>query len=102
MDGKNTIPNEIMGDYYEQRSSAGLLITEATAISEEACGWLNAPHIRNEEHVKAWKKITDRVHNASPNGSVIYMQLWHMGRQSHSSYHPSTSRTVAPSATAVQ
>jgi N-ethylmaleimide reductase len=102
MDGNNTIPNEIMADYYEQRSSAGLVITEATAISEEGSGWLNAPHICKQEHVQGWKKITDRVHNSSPNGSVIYLQLWHTGRQSHSSYHPSTSRTVAPSATAVQ
>jgi N-ethylmaleimide reductase len=95
----NAIPNDVMGDYYEQRSTAGLIVTEATAISEAGSGWLNAPHIRTNEQVAGWKKITDRVHAA---GSVIYLQLWHMGRESHSSFHPSTGKIFAPSAIAVQ
>jgi N-ethylmaleimide reductase len=83
-----------MGDYYEQRASAGLVFTEATAISEEACGWQFAPHMHRPEHVEAWRKIVDRVH---ARGAKFYLQLWHMGRQSHSSYHPSTGRIVSAS-----
>jgi N-ethylmaleimide reductase len=83
-----------MGDYYEQRASAGLIITEATAISEEGSGWPNAPHIRGPEHVEGWKKVVDRVH---AKGAKIYIQLWHMGRQSHSSFHPTTNRIVSAS-----
>jgi N-ethylmaleimide reductase len=90
----NTIPNEIMGDYYEQRASAGLILTEGTAISEEAAGWPDVPHIRGPEHVEAWKKIIERVH---AKGAKIYIQLWHMGRQSHSSFHPTTNRIVSAS-----
>jgi len=95
MDIKCTLPNELMGDYYEQRASGGLLISEATAISEAASGWRNAPHIRGPEHAEAWKNITDRVH---AKGGLIFCQLWHMGRQAHSSFHPSTGQTFAPSA----
>ena len=87
-----------MVEYYGQRATAGLVITEATAISEAGCGWLNAAHIRTPEQVAGWKKVTDRVH---ANGSVIYLQLWHMGRQCHSSFHPSTGKCFAPSAIAI-
>jgi N-ethylmaleimide reductase len=83
-----------MADYYEQRASAGLIITEATAISEEGYGWRNAPEIRTAEQVAAWKKITDRVH---AKGGKMYLQLWHMGRQAHSSFHPSTKKTFSAS-----
>lgn len=78
-----------------QRSNAGLVITEATAISEQGSGWGNAPHIRTPGQVAAWKMVTDRVHAAD---GVIYLQLWHMGRQSHSSYHPTKGTISAPSA----
>jgi len=91
-DKMNHMPNEIMATYYEQRASGGLVITEATAISEEGAGWRNAPHIRTQEEVQAWKKIVDRVHAKE---GVIYLQLWHMGRQAHSSHHPTTNRTVS-------
>jgi len=86
-----------MGDYYEQRAGdAGLLISEATPVSEEGGGWRNAPHMRDAAtHVPAWKKIVDRVH---AKGGVMYLQLWHIGRQSHSSYHPTTGRIVSASA----
>ena len=87
-----------MGDYYEQRATAGLILTEATAFSEEGSGWAMAPQIANEDQVAAWKKITDRVH---AKDSKIFLQLWHMGRQSHSSFHPATNRIVAPSAIAM-
>lgn len=89
-----TTPNDLMVEYYTQRASGGLLITEATAISEAGCGWRNAPHIRTQENVEGWKKVVDSVHAKE---GVIFMQLWHMGRQSHSSHHPSTNKTFAPS-----
>ena len=68
------------------------MITEATAISEDACGWRNAPHIRTQEHADAWKKVVDRV---QAKDGIIYMQLWHMGRFAHSSHHPNTKRVVS-------
>jgi len=91
----NTLPNDLLKDYYTQRASGGLLISEGTAISEEGSGWLNAPHITTSQHQEAWKRVVDSVHEA---GGLIYCQLWHMGRQSHSSFHPKTKRVVAPSA----
>lgn len=92
----NTIPNELMAEYYVQRATAGLVITEATAISEHGAGWLNAPRICTSAQVEGWKRVTDRVHQ-EVTGSVIYMQLWHMGRQCHSSFHPTDGRVLAPS-----
>ena len=83
-----------MAEYYEQRSNAGLIITEGTFFSHEGSGWRNAPWIQKKEHVEGWKKVTDRVHKA---GSKIYCQLWHLGRQSHSSHHPLTNRIVSAS-----
>lgn len=93
-DPEPRIPNETQAEYYEQRASAGLVITEATAISEEGYGWRNAPEIRTAEQVAGWRKVTDRVH---AKRGIIYLQLWHMGRQAHSSFHPTTNRTVSAS-----
>jgi N-ethylmaleimide reductase len=93
-DESNTMPNDLMVEYYAQRAGAGLIITEATAISELGSGWLNAPLITTPEHAAAWKKVTDAVHEK--NGK-IYLQLWHGGRQTHSSFHPSTSYIVSAS-----
>jgi N-ethylmaleimide reductase len=70
-----------------------LIITEATAISEPGRGWLNAPGIYTPAQVAGWKKVTEQVHAAD---GIICLQLWHMGRQSHSSYH-ATGKTFAPS-----
>jgi N-ethylmaleimide reductase len=98
MSEKSFVPNEIMGDYYEQRATAGLIITEATAFDEEGYSWAMAPKIANDEQVAAWKKIVDRVH---AKDSRIFIQLWHMGRQAHSSFHPTHNRIVAPSAIAM-
>jgi N-ethylmaleimide reductase len=91
-------PNDLMAEYYEQRANAGLVISEATAISEEGGGWRNAPHMRTAEHVAAWAKIVDKVH---AKGAKMYLQLWHQGRQAHSSHHPTTNRTVSASAIAM-
>jgi len=71
-------------EYYTQRATAGLLISEATNISEQAKGWWCAPGIYTEEQVEAWKPVTESVHNA---GGKIMLQLWHTGRASHSDYH---------------
>lgn len=82
--GEFRIPNELMAEYYEQRSTAGLLITEATTISAEANGWVDSPGIYTNEMVEGWKTVTERVHQ---QGSQIVLQLWHMGRASHSDFH---------------
>ncbi|KAK1926874.1 hypothetical protein DB88DRAFT_475898 [Papiliotrema laurentii] len=71
-------PNDLIGEYYEQRASdGGLLITEATYPSAEAGGYPNTPGLYTEEHVKEWKKVTDRVH---AKGGAIFVQLWALGR----------------------
>ena len=87
-----------MADYYAQRASAGLIITEATGISQEGLGWPYAPGIWTDEQLEAWKPVTDAVHAA---GGRIVMQLWHMGRMVHPSFlggakPVSASPTTAP------
>jgi N-ethylmaleimide reductase len=74
------VPNRLMAEYYGMRADAGLIITEATAISPHAVGWLGAPGIWSEAQVEAWKLITDAVHAKKGH---IFLQLWHMGRVSH-------------------
>ena len=76
------VPTEMMVEYYRQRASAGMIITEATGISRQGLGWANAPGIWNDEQVAAWSKITETVHVEQ---GLVCMQLWHMGRQVHSS-----------------
>ena len=92
--GKERIANLLMAEYYAQRSAAGLLITEATTISEEANGWNESPGIYTDEMVEGWKYVVNAVHD---KGGVIFLQLWHMGRASHSSFH-NGKPAVAPSA----
>jgi N-ethylmaleimide reductase len=82
--GENRIPNKIIGDYYLQRANAGLIIAEATSISEEGNGWVNSPGIYTDEMVTGWLSVTDRVHQA---GGRMVLQLWHTGRASHSDFH---------------
>ncbi|GAB6140468.1 alkene reductase [Methylosoma difficile] len=91
-------PTDLMATYYRQRASAGLIITEATAISPQAIGYPNIPGIFTEEHVAAWQKITSAVH--AENGTV-FLQLWHVGRISHPDFHGGE-LPVAPSAIAPQ
>ncbi|WP_404336014.1 alkene reductase [Sphingomonas sp. MMS12-HWE2-04] len=74
------VPQPIMGDYYAQRASAGLIISEATGISQQGLGWAYAPGLWNDEQVDAWKPILEQVHQA---GGKIVAQLWHMGRLVH-------------------
>ena len=73
-----------MAEYYYQRSSAGLLITEATVISKQGIGWIDSPGIFTEEMVAGWRKVTNRV---KPTGTPFFLQLWHCGRASHSDFH---------------
>ncbi|MGJ8515461.1 alkene reductase [Carnimonas bestiolae] len=92
---RDHVPTPIMVEYYKQRADAGLIISEATGISREGLGWPWAPGIWSDEQVEAWKPITQAVHDA---GGKIVCQLWHMGRQVHSSV--SGQQPVAPSAIA--
>jgi len=75
--GSSRIPNALMAEYYVQRSTAGLIISEATAVSPMAVGYADTPGIWTDEQVEGWKKITAAVHTA---GGRIVMQLWHVGR----------------------
>lgn len=90
-------PNELMVEYYVQRATAGLIITEATSIAPMGVGYPNTPGIWSDEHVKRWKYVTDSVHRA---GGKIVMQLWHVGRISHPMYLDGAD-PIAPSAIAV-
>ena len=92
--GTERMANALMAEYYAQRSNAGLLITEATFISEQGVGWINAPGVYTDEQGAAWKIVTDAVH---AKGSKIFLQLWHCGRASHSDFH-NGELPVAPSA----
>jgi len=82
--GSERVPNDLMAQYYFQRASAGLLITEATVISKEGIGWIDSPGIYTDEMVKGWQKVTKAV---EPTGSHLFLQLWHCGRASHSDFH---------------
>lgn len=95
--GKERLANAMMAEYYSQRASAGLIITEATTISEQANGWIESPGIYTDEMAHAWRQVTDAVH---AKGGVIFLQLWHCGRASHSSFHRGKP-AVAPSAIAI-
>ncbi|MEQ1547169.1 MAG: alkene reductase [Chakrabartia sp.] len=78
------VPNSVLkAEYYSQRASAGLIIAEATGISQEGLGWPAAPGIWSEDQVEAWKPVTEAVHKA---GGKIILQLWHMGRLVHSDF----------------
>jgi N-ethylmaleimide reductase len=88
-------PTPLMVEYYTQRASAGLLISEATAISQQGQGYSDVPGLYGTEQLDGWKKITDSVHQA---GGKIIVQLWHVGRISHTDLQPENGAPVAPSA----
>lgn len=92
--GKTRVPNALMAQYYRQRSNAGLIITEATTISPQANGWVDSPGIYTDDQQAGWAPVVDAIHEA---GSRVFLQLWHMGRASHSSFHDGAP-AVAPSA----
>ena len=85
---------EMHVDYYAQRAGAGMIITEATQISPEGKGYIKTPGIYTEAQAAAWKKVTDAVHE---KGGKIVLQLWHVGRISHTSIQPAGQQPVAPS-----
>ncbi len=89
------IPTQSMVTYYTQRAGAGLIISEATAISHQGLGYVDVPGIWNEQQVAAWKRVTESVHAA---GGKIVVQLWHVGRVSHVDLQPGGQAPVAPSA----
>ena len=82
--GPGFVPNELALEYYRQRASAGLIISEATGISQEGLGWPSAPGLWTDAQVEGWKPVTDAVHAA---GGRIVAQLWHMGRLVHSVFN---------------
>ncbi|MGE8062481.1 alkene reductase [Pseudomonas sp. NPDC089547] len=91
---ENNIPTELTAQYYAQRASAGLIITEGLPISEEARGYLYTPGIYTQEQTEAWKKVTDAVH---AKGGKIFAQLWHVGRLSHTSLQPNQAPPLSAS-----
>lgn len=91
----NAVPGPYAVEYYTQRAAAGLLITEATAISHQGQGYADVPGLYGADQLAAWRKVTDAVHAA---GGKIVTQLWHVGRISHDSLQPGGGKPVAPSA----
>lgn len=87
-------PNEMMAEYYAQRASTGLIITEATQISDDSQGYSFTPGVYTPEQVEGWKKVTSAVHQA---GGTIFNQLWHVGRVSHPVFQRGEA-PIAPSA----
>ncbi|MEN0110311.1 MAG: alkene reductase [Planctomycetota bacterium] len=92
--GKSRVPTDVMATYYAQRASAGLILTEATTISEQANGWNESAGIYTDEQADGWRRVVDAIHAA---GGKVFLQLWHCGRASHSAFHGGEP-AVAPSA----
>jgi len=91
----NGVPSPWAPTYYSQRASAGLIVSEATQISPMGKGYINTPGIHSEEQIAGWKPVVDAVHRSDGR---IFLQLWHVGRISHSSLLPGNTSPVAPSA----
>jgi len=97
--GAGNVPNPLAPEYYGQRATeGGLIIAEATQVSPYGQGYPATPGIHSEEQVAGWRKVTDAVH---AKGGIIFLQLWHTGRSSHSSFQPNGELPVAPSAIAI-
>ena len=93
-DNAGNVATEMTAEYYKQRASAGLIITEGTYVSSEAVGFINVPGIYTAEQTAGWKLVTEAVHS---EGGKIFAQLWHVGRLSHPSLHDGK-LPLAPSA----
>lgn len=93
--GAGFVPTPLMVEYYAQRATAGLIIAEASQISQQGQGYQGTPGIYSQEQVDGWRRVTDAVHAA---GGHIFLQLWHVGRVSHTSLQPGGGLPVAPSA----
>ncbi|TWI46304.1 N-ethylmaleimide reductase [Pseudomonas duriflava] len=89
------IPNALMATYYRQRAGAGFMVTEGTQIEPRGQGYAWTPGIHSPEQIEGWKAVTQAVH---AEGGVIFAQLWHVGRVSHTSLQPAGAEPVAPSA----
>jgi N-ethylmaleimide reductase len=95
--GVERIPNALMVEYYRQRASAGLIISEATHVSEQGIGWVETPGIHTDAQVQGWRQVTEAVHQ---EGGKIYLQLWHTGRASHPDFQVNSALPVSASAIA--
>ncbi len=93
--GDGNVPRAMNVEYYVQRATAGLIVTEGTQISPEGVGYPGTPGIHSAEQIAGWRRVTDAVHAA---GGRIFLQLWHVGRVSHPSLQPGGALPVAPSA----
>jgi N-ethylmaleimide reductase len=93
--GAGNVPTPLMAEYYRQRASAGLILTEASPICAEGHGYPGTPGIHTSEQIAGWKQVTAAVHGA---GGRIALQLWHVGRISHPALQPDAAAPVAPSA----
>ncbi|OQP87729.1 alkene reductase [Rhizobium rhizosphaerae] len=93
------VPNTLNVTYYEQRATAGLIITEATAITHQGQGYADVPGLYTPEALDGWRKVTEAVHK---QGGKIVVQMWHVGRISHTSLQPDGGKPVAPSAIAAK
>ncbi len=95
----DAVPGEMVADYYAQRASAGLIVTEGTAITHQGQGYADVPGLYAPEQLAGWRRVTDRVHD---KGGRIVAQLWHVGRVSHDTLQPGGTSPVAPSAIAAK
>jgi N-ethylmaleimide reductase len=93
--GPGFVAGELTADYYGQRASAGLIISEATQISQQGQGYQDTPGIYTQAQIDGWRKVTTAVHE---KGGHIFLQLWHVGRVSHVDPQPNGAAPVAPSA----
>ncbi len=95
--GEGNAPTELNASYYKQRATAGLIISEASPISDQAIGYPNVPGIYTRKQIDGWKKVTYAIHE---EGGCIFIQLWHVGRHSHPLFQKGGKLPVAPSAVA--
>lgn len=96
--GSTHVPNDMMVDYYSQRASSGLIMTECTMVDAHACAFMGEGGIYSPAHVAGWKRVTDAVH---AKGGRIFMQIWHPGRAAHSLLNDGE-QPVSSSATAIR
>ena len=97
--GADGVPRALMAEYYAQRASAGLIVTEGTNVSPQGRGYAFTPGLYNAAQVEGWRRVTAAVH---ARGSLIFPQLWHVGRVSHPALQPGGQLPVAPSAIAAK
>ncbi len=95
---RDGVPGPLAPLYYTQRASAGLIVTEASQVAPEGQGYILTPGIHTEAQVEGWRRVTNATHAA---GGRIFLQLWHVGRVSHTSFQPNGAAPVAPSAIAL-